>query len=308
MAIGYQGVVYLNNQQFVVTGGGLNHERPVINSEGSYAAATNQEAVGRVHLYDFDNITGDLSFDTTPSLIDELFHAGTGWINQRQDNRTVLWFNNSKNSYTFGDTYWQNVSLSTSAGNLLTTNISLEMIPDHPSALPAFLSRAGDDYINQKFGFSDIEIPGGTTQPLTFKDPATRVIPYWQTSLSFVPATGIENLVTEWSLSVTNNFTKQFTCEGDITGNHPGPKYVFVGVAEVSLDITFSMQQLGNSIVIPEELNAVFITVSDGVNFVKTIELDTVELQNDPRPLAGQGDFTVGSYNSIGFFNLPRLI
>jgi len=342
MALGYQGLILLDGYQYLVIDGNLDHVRPLIASEGTYAPNTIAEATGRVHTFDLDELTGGFNIDTNANLLDTLFDVDTGWITQRDQSKSLLWYSNKENDYEFGDAFWTRASLSAGPGSILTTSMDVVMIPgaetddfednpfdslnDYP--LPTRHLQAGDDYIGQKFGF---EVSGDITKPIDFaKPPLYQPIPYWQTKFNLDDLSGNPLpdgiYVTNWSLEMTNNISRRNVCmAARYTEDHPGPTLIQIGMASVTLNLSFVTvitpgAEGSKDFLIPERFSNVTINIgSDAAPRILSLgrmdasidgneESTSIQQSSDATNITGAGSLTEMTYIASGYFTLPHLI
>jgi hypothetical protein len=334
MALGYQGMILLDGNLYLVTDGNLDHSRPEIVSEGTYAASSVNNAVGRVHVFDFDEVSGGFNCDTNIELINQLFDENNGWVTNRDTSYPLLWYSNVINNYEFGDAYWSRISLSAGAGNMLTTSFDVTMIPgteeeEDDYDLPIRSLQLADDYIGQRFGLDD----GGEGQLLPNVSFATgndkQPIPYWETSINFLDENndglpeGIH--VLNWSLEMSNNITKRNLCAAKSgTDNHPGPAFIQVGLASVTLNVTFvtvvtlddpTNGNLVTDYVLPDRFNDVIINVGDKQISLGRLDDSTdgnkfsnpVQSISDANNLSGAGALQEMNYIAQGYFTMPHL-
>jgi len=339
MALGYQGLVLLDDKLFLVTDGNLDHVRPELVSEGTYAAKEASTAVNRVHVFDLDEINGGFNFDTNMELIDQLFHKTNGWVIKRDESLPLLWYSNINNNYEFGDAYWTRISLSAGSGNMTTTSIDMTMIPGaNPDSttpdryeLPTRQLQLADNYIDQRFGLQS----GGSEQlreNVSFAAPDNQLpIPYWQTSIEFKDKNG-DGLpdgihVLNWSIEIVNNISRRNLCSAiNNTNDHPGPSLIQVGMASVTLNITFvtvvTLDDTGTPITefnMPERFNDVIIKLENN-SLTRNISLgrldgttdgndfsSPVQETSDASNLSGVGALQEMNYIAQGYFTMPHL-
>lgn len=333
MALGYEGIILLDNKQYLITDGTVDHARPEIASEGTYAAPTLSEAVNRVHTFDFDEITGGFNIDCNFDLIDVLFEEENGWIPNRDQSKEFLWYSNKENELEYGDAYWSRISLSTGPGNFLSASIDINLIPGiTPEAdkynLPTRYLELGEDYIGQRFGF---EIDGNRTSPISFAFPEYQLpIPYWQTYLTFEDENGDELpeeiQIQNWSLEMNNSVTRRMTCaaaSGD--DQHPGPTLIQIGLASVVLNVTFvtvvtPLNAGSRQYSVPEKFRNANINIK-GPSTTRSINLGRMDASIDgdeySEPLqqitdglniSGIGAIQEMSYQANGYFTMPHIV
>lgn len=355
MAVGYQGLVLLNDNQYPVTSGSITPRRNPLLSGASYVAGYGRvnasdpfkRPVGSVHLYDFESLTAELQFDVNNFLLDELFTntddnvstdvcdidqvASTlgnkintgGWALNRHNPRRLRWYNNKELKYQSGKAFWTNLELRTAPAELVTCSLGLEIIPDHPSDLPAVPLQLGDDYIEQKFGITkDVDNLGpGNGYETDYFSPLThgvhhdhRPVPFWSVILTFEPALPDEVQVSEWTVSLTNPLQRHFTCAGSTeTDVHPGPTFLSVGVSELNVSFTLHVVRSpspGTLVELPMTFDAVTLTCWANETPLKrrSLRVERVESQELGTPLVDVGDLQRYDYSSLGFFTPPRLV
>jgi len=334
MALGYQGLLLIEDRQYLVSDSNLDHVRPEIASDGTYSPKTIGEATGRVHLYDLDQFTGGFNIDASADLLDMLFDSTNGWVLKRDEPKDVLLYSNKENDYNFGNTFWTRISLSTGPGNILISSFDITMIPGaEPSgggkySLPLRKLQVGDDYIGQRFGF---EVGGNNTNPISFELPAIKQpIPYWQTKFNFKDEVGnpIPDgiYVTNWSLEIINNISGRNTCAAvSGTNDHPGPNLIQVGLASVTLNVTFVTVVTPGSegekeYNIPERFSDVTINIGN-IDEPRTLSLGRIDgsvdgndnstsaqQTSDATNITGVGSMTEFTYIASGYFTLPHLV
>lgn len=306
MAVGYQGAVFIDNKQFLVTGGSLATDNPRIDSEATYAATHPSTgpagAVGKVFIFDWENVTIGLDTEANYELIDLLFNDTDGWVKDRHLSKGIIWYNNQVLRKEYLDVFWTNMTLTMSESALVTCNGQYKVLLSRVGHdLPVETLRLADNYIAQKFGIS-----GMFAHPLSF-DPTSDqcAIPYWRTVMTVGAGLPENVLIRGWELSMTNPFEERFTCGGDTTGGsfHPGPAFYFVSTAEVTLSITFVLANDVDTDV-PRDLSDIQIDLGGG----RVIQVDTIRTTNDTMPLSGIGDVQTYEYAANAFYNMPRLI
>jgi len=341
MALGYQGLILLGESQklYLVTDGNLDHIRPELSSEGTYAAEEVTTAVNRVHTFDLDELNGGFNFDTNIELIDDLFDNTNGWAIKRDNSTPLLWYSNVTNNYEFGDAYWTRISLSAGSGNMATTSIDITMIPGatpdeiDPDRynLPTRSLQLADNYIDQRFGLKD----GGEEQlmnNISFAAPDNQLpIPYWQTSIEFKDKDdlGLPDgvYVLNWSLELVNTINKRNLC-GAVSGtdDHPGPTLIEVGMASVTLNVTFvtvvTLDDAGDPITefnMPERFNDVIIKIKNE-SLTREISLGRLDGSvdgnefsspaqeiSDASNISGVGSLLEMNYIAQGYFTMPHI-
>jgi hypothetical protein len=229
--------------------------------------------------------------------------------------------------------------LSAGSGNMLTTSFDVTMIPGatpeqiNPDRyeLPTRKLQMADDYIAQRFGLNE----GGESQlrpNISFAAPdIQRPIPYWQTSIQFKDEndeglpTGIE--VLNWSLELTNNISRRNLCIAvSGTDDHPGPSLIQVGLASMTLNITFvstvALDESGDPLSefdMPEKFNDVIIKIENGT-LTRELSLgrfdgstngsdysSPVQQISDASNISGVGSLQEMSYIANGYFTLPHI-
>ena len=217
MALGYAGLILIDNKQYLVTDGTVDHVRPEIASEGTYAARELNTATNKVHIFDLDELSGGVNIDCNTELLDQLFNSADGWVTHRDEAKSFLWYSNQENDIEYGDAFWTRISLSAGAGAFLTSSIDMTMIPGtdptiYPNyPLPTRNLQLGDDYISQKFGFASVGgaiVEGSPATPITFAaSDIQKPIPYWKSLLVFEDENGDSVLpdnilVQNWSIDI----------------------------------------------------------------------------------------------------------
>jgi hypothetical protein len=315
MAVGYQGIVFLNGSQFLVTNGGIQTEVPVLRSEGTYAAnrvsngqGNNVGAVDKVHLYDWDSVTGSLEIEANYNLVNMLFGSG-GWVDNRDESMTMIWYNNINRRRVYGDVFWTDLTLSTDEGSLVRCDLQFKtLLSRNGSNLPVERFIVADDYIDQKFGIPSIPNPEGFSHPLWFGDGSTRdaAIPFWKTQVFTSIALPLEVMIKSWEIHLTNPYEERFTCGGSTVPDpfHPGPSFIFVGTAEVTLSLTLVLVSEVTA-ELPLDLSGYSVSINLGTG--QTITLRDVQGVGDNVPLVGVGDVQTYEYSANGFFGMPHL-
>lgn len=339
MALGYQGLILLEDKLFLVTDGNLDHVRPEIVSEGTYAAPDVNTAVNRVHVFDLDDINGGFNFNANIELIDHLFNLNDGWVTHRDVSQSLVWYSNVVNNFEFGDAYWTRISLSAGSGNMLSTSIDMTMIPgafpniDDKYTLPTRHLQLSDNYIDQRFGLDN----GGEEQLLpniSFASPPEQLpIPYWKTSIEFIDEND-EGLpegvyVYNWAIELVNGITRRNLCTAtNETNDHPGPSLIQVGMAGVTLNVTFvtvvSLDETGTPITefnMPERFKDVIIKIIGPTeDLTREISLGRIDASEDGNEfsnpvqeisdasnISGIGALQEMNYIAQGYFTMPHI-
>jgi hypothetical protein len=327
MALGYQGLIIVDNHQYLVTDGNIDHVRPEIVSEGVYSPENISEATNRVHTFDLDEVTGGFNMDVNEDLIDFLFDSSSGWILKRDEAKDFLWYSNAESKYEFGDSFWTRASLSTGPGSMLVASMDIVLIPattEEPDyELPLRKLNIDDDYIEQKFGFKTSDSfnrNGFTTDtgPIHFGFPDKyQPIPYWKTILNLDLPEGV--YVLNWSLEMTNNISRRSLCSASSgTEDHPGPTLIQVGLASVVLNVSFVSVFTPNfgEYFIPERFDSATISIGDKTLSLGRLdssingEIESTALQqtSDATNITGAGSLTEMTYIASGYFTLPHLV
>jgi hypothetical protein len=220
---------------------------------------------------------------------------------------------------------------------MLTTSIDISMIPgadpnpEDKFTLPTRYLQLSDNYIGQRFGLAD----DGQAQLLPniyFGSPENqRPIPYWQTSIEFKDESG-EGLpegvyVYNWSLEIVNTINRRNLCAAvNGTEDHPGPNLIEVGLASVTLNITFvtvvSLDDAGDLISefnMPERFKDVIIKI-DTPSLSRELSLGRIDASEDGNKfsnpvqeisdtsnLPGVGALQEMNYVAQGYFTLPHI-
>jgi hypothetical protein len=329
MALGYQGMILLNNKLFLVLSGSLNHTRPEIASQGTYAVSNLSNAVGNVHVFDFDDINGSFSCETNFELIDELFDKDNGWIAKRDTALPFLWYSNVENKYEFGDAYWTKISLSADSGAISSTSIDIVLIPGktpdslNPTRyeLPIKELQLNNNYIGQRFGLAT-DIPN-LPKNVSFGDENNKQpIPYWGTSIEFVDPISDKVEVLNWSLDITNNISKRNLCSCvSRSERHSGPSLIQVGLASVSFNTSFvTVIPDSTNDVLPSSFEKVFINIKHK-DITKKISLGRidgslaendynkpVQSTSDSTSISGGDSIQEMSFAANGYFTMPHIV
>lgn len=336
MALGYDGLILLDSNQYLVTNASINHVRPEIVSEGAFGAKTLNTATNKVHIYDLDDFSGGISIDCNFELIDQLFDASSGWVTNRDSFKQYLWYSNQFNDIDYGDAYWTKVSLSTSPNSFINSSIDLVMIPGlkedsiiEKIPIPIRNLEIADNYIEQKYGFKSdgtdvLPIPDNAATPITFDAPLEkRPLAYWQSEVLFLNDSGDSILpegvyVQNWSLEINNPIQKRTLCQafvddefvdGTSKKTHPGPQLIQVGLASLSFNCTFVYtltpeNSENRKFSMPNNFWNVIIRVNNS-GVTKNISLARIDNSEDgnvyfSKPIQqNSGDYNLGATQSI---------
>jgi hypothetical protein len=342
MALGYAGLILIDNKQYLVTDGTVDHVRPEIASEGTYAARELNTATNKVHVFDLDELSGGVNIDCNTELLDQLFDSDAGWVTHRDEARSFLWYSNQENDIEYGDAFWTRISLSAGAGSFLTSSIDMVMIPgtDPESApnypLPTRNLQLGDNYINQKYGFASENgaiVEDDPATPISFSSPAIQQpIPYWKSLILFEDINGDsvlpENVyIQNWSLEINNPVSRRNLCQAvSGTNSHPGPQLIQVGLANLTLNVTFVTvitPESGESrkFEVPESFwNARIRIENDAISRdIQLARMDAstdsfndfskpVQQVNDGANISGIGAIQEISFQVQGYFTMPHIV
>jgi len=344
MALGYAGLILIDNKQYLVTDGTVDHVRPEIASEGTYAAEGLNTATNKVHIFDLDEVSGGVNIDCNIELIDQLFNTTDGWVTHRDTPKSFLWYSNQENDIEYGDAYWTRISISAGPGSFLTSSIDMIMIPgtdpiEYPEPLyplPTRNLQIGDDYISQKYGFASENgaiVSGAPATPITFASPPIQLpIPYWKSILIFEDGAGNpvipENLqVQSWSLEVNNPISRRNLCMAvNGTDDHPGPQFIQVGLANMTLNVTFVTVETPESggnrkIKVPENFWNVKVRIEndtlsrdvllgrmDSSNDGNADFSKPIQQVNDGASISGIGAIQETSFQVQGYFTMPHIV
>jgi len=341
MSIGYQGIVFINSNQYLVTNADASNDRPRLESDAPFAATDKpgrSSPVGKVHLYDLTTVGLNLNTEANTYLISELF-ADTvdnvpasetnldaiasivasknncgGWVRNRQNPRNFLWYSNADWSYTYGKTFWNSLNLAASEGGYVTSDMSLDTIVDAPTG-PNDVDFGGN-YISQKFGINRTFVPGpgfGYSTPKyspwsLATDKRQRPLPYWVTQVETTPALpdGIE--VKAWSLDLTNNVQKRHSCSGT-AGDHPGPRWVTIGTMDVTFSMTLLSMRTSGTVYLPSRFSQVDLIIGDSDTHGQQQRLRFENVENSRQNTTiSPTEIQHLTYDSSAFFKRPRLV
>lgn len=260
-SMGYQGIVFIKNspdevtqgeiKTFLLTNLSTSGTKPRIDSEGLYNATDANKAVGRVHYYDFDELTGSMDFDLSKDLIDFLFSEEDpiikgkgGWVRNRQYWRPVAIFYEGEDDLISDKMSWNDISITCSNGSLITCSISFEIFPKilpiekFTTNNPAYKLLAANNYINDKFGSETSKATGYFDRTIIIRPTPretvtlsenehlsnTNPLPYWISRLEFEYNDDYESpgyipedylLISNWSLTITQEKIKYKLCSGE---------------------------------------------------------------------------------------------
>jgi hypothetical protein len=207
--------------------------------------------------------------------------------------------------------------LSADAGQLVTCDLGLDVVVDASTETNDV--ETGDDYIRQKFGIANelgTELgpePGYLTSVYSPLGPIaenvyTRPIPYWATLVETTPSLPYGVEVTSWRFEISNNLQKKYCCNAAST-YHPGPRWVYVGTADLNVSFTFVNPRTSDMVFLPSRFETVDFLIGDNVAHGGPCRIRIENIENNRSATAiSMGETQTLSYDAGAFFKLPRIV
>jgi len=232
MSLGYEGHVKIGSTYALGTGASVPRGLNRIESSAAYGGTIDgsDRAIGLPRQYDWEIYDGSVSVEMTAGLFTEL----KTWLGGRQDARNIFFAPRYDAAQEFDTAYFNSISISAGEGGAVNGSVGFV-------AIDRADYQYGDKYIDNKDGDGFLCSGGSFPSPLNAAPSNTQPVPYWNTSLSFA-GTSYEFL--NWSLDISQDVVKFFSCEGNV--NPVEPKYIAVGPMTIVLSGAY-MADFGSS-------------------------------------------------------------
>ena len=266
MAIGYEGIAYVDNDIFLCSGANVPRTRNRLESSSGYggrlSSPVGETAIGNPHTYDWSTYDGSVNFELNKKFFDNIVK---NWIFNRQKTKQIELKPRSDSYQKFTYCYWNSISLSASEGSAVTGSIGFSAIDRDDFDIE-------DDYRNNKTGFiacADLASSGD----IPSLSPNLNPIPFWYTRIS---ATGLIQAgieVLSWSLTANQSVEKFFKCLGNTYAQAP----FRIGVGPMTINLQMDIMVLNTSLAsLPSTLNNVVLHLG-----TSSIQFDDLEIDSD---------------------------
>lgn len=270
MGMGYEGLVRLNvdgvtEDAVLSTGASIPKTRVRLDSSAGYGGeiktAVAEMGIGLPRDYDFDEYNGSINFELTEEFYDNQINE---WIFDRQKAAVVNLKSREGNVQTFSNCYWNNISLTTGAGAVVTGSIGVVAIERNSYTI-------GGDYIDNKEG-DDIFCSSpsfNVPDPLNPSGGNMTPIPFWNTSIVI---DGSQVDFTTWTVDLSQEVVKFFSCE--VNSSPVEPRFVAVGPMTVMFSGEYMFVDTATFLV-PDTLSTLTVNLAGTELKLATLEGQT---------------------------------
>jgi len=266
MALGYEGIAYVDNDIFLCSGANVPRTRNRLESSSGYggnlSSPVAEIAIGNPHNYDWSTYDGSVNFELNKKFFDNIVK---NWIFNRQKTKQIELKPRSDSYQKFTYCYWNSINLSASEGSAVTGSIGFSAIDRDDFDIE-------DDYENNKRGFitcNDLSASGD----IPSLSPNLNPIPFWYTRVEAASLikSGVE--VLSWNLTASQSVEKFFECLGNTYAQAPSK----IGVGPMAINLQMDIMILNTNITsLPATLNNVTLHIG-----TSNIQFDDLEIDSD---------------------------
>jgi hypothetical protein len=268
MALGYEGIGYVDSIIFLCSGASVPRTRNRIDSASGYGGRLStpvaEIGIGSPHNYDWSTYDGSVNFELNKKFLDDVVKD---WIFARETVKKVELKPRDGSYQEFEDCYWNSINLSASDGSAVTGSIGFVALDRDSFDLE-------DDYIDNKTGsITCADLAASGDIPALNVGDDVNPIPFWHTRVeaSGLIQTGVEAM--SWNLSFNQEVVKFFKCEG-----LQGPQAPFrIGVGPMTITLQMDVMILNQTITsLPDILNNVILHIG-----TSSLKFDDLEIDSD---------------------------